>query len=171
MTRVASAARALGTARWTELRDVAEAQLALLRAELRRRMRPAGGLVQPAASRDNPPAVSAEERHAYTRFSLAVDRAARYGVFRPQCLSTALALSGMLTVRGFCAHRIRISVKKDDTGFTAHAWVELEDGRKHNPGAGTLGFTTLTSVSLRRADSGFRKQTGAAAPRSDAAIP
>jgi hypothetical protein len=158
VTRVAAATRALGAGRWAELRDVAEAQLTLLRAELRRRIRAAGALVQPAPSRENPAAVSDEEREAYRRFSLAVDRAARHGVFRPQCLCSALALSGMLAVRGFRAHHIRIGVRKDEMGFTAHAWVELDDELRHNPGSGTPAFTTLTSVSPSRGGSRFWKR-------------
>lgn len=135
-----------------------EAQVALLRAELRRRMRPAGDLVQPFTSGDNLRFISAEERKAFARFSIAVDRAARYGVFRPQCLCSALALSSLLTVRGFEAHRIRIGVRKDDTAFSAHAWVELDDGLRQNSGDTSSRFTTLTSVSLKRAGSGRSNQ-------------
>jgi hypothetical protein len=139
------------------MRDMAEAQLALLRAEVQRRSKPAGALVESAPAETNPRSVSAEERKAYRRFSGAVDRAARYGVFRPQCLSSALALSGLLSARGFVAHRIRIGVRKDDTAFTAHAWVELDDELRQNAPAGTLGFTALTSVSARRPTRGFTR--------------
>lgn len=151
MTRVTAASAALRAARWLELRDVGEAQIALLRAECRRRLRPAGALVQPTPVGASLRPVSAQERAAFARFSVAVDRAARYGVFRPQCLCSALALSRLLTVRGFGAHRIQIGVRKDDHSFTAHAWVELDDRLPQNPGGLTGQFTTLTSVSLKRA--------------------
>ena len=150
MTRLAAAVNALRAARWTEMRDVAEAQVALLRAELLRWLRPAGELVQPAASPDIHAFVSAEEREAYARFSLAVDRAARYGVFRPQCLASALALSGMLGARAFNAHRIRIGVRKADNAFAAHAWVELDDALPENSTGDSRGYTALTTVSLSR---------------------
>jgi hypothetical protein len=150
VTRIAAAVNALRAARWTDLRDVAEAQVALVRAELLRRLRPAGELVKPAVSANIPAVVSAEEREAYSRFSLAVDRAARYGVFRPQCLASALALSGMLGARGFNAHRIRIGVRKADSAFSAHAWVELDDALPENSTGDSRGYTALTAVSLSR---------------------
>lgn len=154
MTRLAAALNALRSSRWTDLRDVAEAQLALIRAELLRWLRPAGELVEPATSVDIPAFVSAEERKAYARFSLAVDRAARYGVFRPQCLASALALSGMLCARGFNAHRIRIGVRRADSAFSAHAWVELDDALPENSPADSRGYAALTDVSRSRGGSG-----------------
>lgn len=168
MTRLGAAIAALRGTRWAELRDVGEAQVALLRAELRRRTRPAGDLVQPVTSEEDLRFISAGERKAFARFSIAVDRAARYGVFRPQCLSSALALSSLLTARGFEAHRIRIGVRKDDTAFSAHAWVELDDGLRQNSGDTSSRFTTLTSVSLKRArsgSSGQNRQSGKASRR------
>ena len=170
MTRFAAAAAALSAGRWSELRDVGEAQLALLRAELRRRTKPAGALVQPMPSEDKPHFVSAEERKAFGRFSLAVDRAARYGVFRPQCLCSAMALSGLLAARGFEAHRIRIGVRKDDSTFSAHAWVELDDGLQQHTGDNASRFTTLTSVALKRAasDSASQLPVVSLRPRSTA---
>lgn len=174
MTRVAAALSALRGARWTDLRDVAEAQAALLRAELLRRLRPAGALVEPITSADIPVRASPEECEAYARFSLAVDRAARYGVFRPQCLASALALSGMLADRGFGAHRIRIGVRKDDSAFTAHAWVELQDVLPENSSRDGRGYTALTTVSLRRWGGVFPRgdpaQCFAASTRRSAAI-
>jgi len=149
MSRVTAAMSALRAARWAELRYVGEAQVALLRAELLRRLRPAGELVEPATSGD-PRFVSAKERDAYVRLSLAVDRATRYGVFRPQCLAQALALSHMLAIRGFTAHRIRIGVRRDETAFTAHAWVELNDTPGANVTGNAAGYTALTAVSLNR---------------------
>ncbi len=137
------------------MRDVAEAQVALLRAELLRWLRPAGELVEPATAVDIPAFVSADEREAYARFSLAVDRAARYGVFRPQCLASALALSGMLDARGFNAHRIRIGVRKADSTFTAHAWVELDDALRENSSGDSRGYSALTTVSPSRGRSVF----------------
>ena len=113
-----------------------------------RQLRPAGELVERATFAEIPAFVSAEERQAYSRFSLAVDRAARYGVFRPQCLASALALSGMLAARGFNAHRIRIGVRKADTTFSAHAWVELDDALPENSNGDSRGYTALTTVSL-----------------------
>jgi hypothetical protein len=132
------------------MRDVAEAQIALVRAELLRKLTPAGELVEPATFADIPAVVSADERQAYARFSLAVDRAARYGVFRPQCLASALALSAMLDSRGFNAHRIRIGVRKADSAFAAHAWVELDDALPGNSTGDSRGYTALTTVSLNR---------------------
>lgn len=166
MTRVGAALSALRDARWMDMRDVAEAQLALLRAELLRRLRPPGTLVEPTDSAANAGSVSPKEREAYARLSLAVDRAARYGVFRPQCLASALALSGMLATRGFGSHRIRVGVRKDDSAFTAHAWVELEDALPENSSGDTRGYTALTTVSLKRRRNVFSRGL----PRSDSRL-
>ena len=149
MRRVVAAISAVRAARWTDVHDVAEAQVALLRAELLRRLRPAGELVEPAKA-DDAGFVSAKEREAYVRLSLAVDRATRYGVFRPQCLAQALALSHMLAIRGFTAHRIRIGVRRDEIAFSAHAWVELIDASRAGAIGNTSGYAALTAVSLSR---------------------
>jgi hypothetical protein len=59
----------------------------------------------------------------------------------------------MLDARGFNAHRIRIGVRKADSVFTAHAWVELDDALPENSTGDSRGYTALTTVSLNRGGS------------------
>lgn|GEM_PF-731753 len=58
------------------------------------------------------------------RQALAVHRAARYGVFRPRCLTRAIALERMLVRRGLPA-TVQIGVRREAGALEAHAWVEL----------------------------------------------
>ena len=118
---------AVKDSRWIEIRDVAEAQLALFRAQGMRWVRPLGRLVDVADQPASPPVQTPtlSQREAGERFARAINRATRYGVFRPKCLARAVALSQMLDAHGIGGHRIRIGVRRADGTFTAHAWVEL----------------------------------------------
>lgn len=51
--------------------------------------------------------------------------AARYELYRPSCLSQALAAWWLLARRGVVTS-VRIGVQKDRRGFSAHAWVERD---------------------------------------------
>lgn len=151
MTRLAAAIRAIRASRWAEIRDVAEAQMALLRAEAMRWLRPAGALVKvslPVARASE--LIAVEDAKTCTRLAHAVDRAARYGVFRPQCLARAVALGHLLDVRDITGYRIRIGVRKTGELFTAHAWVELGDKVFGDTISNTEGYTPLTDVSVDR---------------------
>ena len=55
----------------------------------------------------------------------AVHRAARYGLFRPRCLTRALALQRLLARRGWPAS-LHVGVRRDRGALLAHAWVELD---------------------------------------------
>lgn len=50
--------------------------------------------------------------------------AARYGLWRGNCLSQSLTLLRLLRGRAINA-QLRIGVRRTDTEFQAHAWVEL----------------------------------------------
>jgi len=63
---------------------------------------------------------------AVLRTALAVERAAEYGVFRPNCLVRALALQRLLESRGFRGSTVRVGTRLQRGRFTAHAWVEYE---------------------------------------------
>ena len=124
--------------------------MALLRAQAMCWLRPTGELVCLTAPAYGVTRLTSEEWGACHRVALAMDRAARYGLFRPPCLWRALALSRMLARRGFITHRIRIGVRKENEGFTAHAWVELGDSVVGDTTANTGAYTRLTDVSLNR---------------------
>ena len=49
--------------------------------------------------------------------------AGRYGIVRPNCLKTSLALWWLLARQGI-ASDLRVGVRKDGEKFEAHAWVE-----------------------------------------------
>ena len=119
---------ALRPTEWVEL---VRAQAALLRARLLVRTQPRGGLVRPAsassAGEPPSPARGAEGVDpAVLKTALAVERAAEYGVFRPNCLVRALALQRLLESRGFRGSTVRVGTRLQRGRFTAHAWVEYE---------------------------------------------
>ena len=150
MTRFAATLRAVRGSRWRDLGDVVEAQIALLRAEGMRWMRPAGALVDLSTPAGDAERATVQDAKTCARLSHAVDRAARYGVFRPQCLARAVALSRMLDARGITAYRIRVGVRRAEGSFTAHAWVELGDAVFGDTAGNTEGYVLLTDVSVNR---------------------
>jgi hypothetical protein len=148
MSRLRAAISVIRDARWIEIRDVAEAELALLQAQAMRWVRPLGQLVEVAEESPSPPSPepTASDCKAAERFAIAVNRATRYGLFHPKCLARAVALTRLLDSHGISGHRIRIGVRRIEGSFTAHAWVEL--------GKGILGdnvWTTRTYVPLANA--------------------
>ena len=58
-------------------------------------------------------------------WALAVDRAARHGVFHPTCLIRSLALVSLLERAGIRGASVRAGVQRRNDVFLAHAWVEL----------------------------------------------
>jgi hypothetical protein len=148
VTRFKAAISVIREARWVEIRDVAEAELALLHAQAMRWVRPLGQLVEIAEPSPSPRASEPTESEwkSAERFATAVSRATRYGLFHPKCLARAVALTRLLDSHGISGHRIRIGVRRRAGNFTAHAWVEL--------GKGILGdsfWTTSTYVPLASA--------------------
>ena len=140
-------AKKLVTLSAREWLDLFQAQWALAAAQLTVRSRPIGTLATPAnAARPADLARMPEAR----RLALAIVRAARYGVFRPQCLVRSVALSRMLERRGIDGALVRVGVRRASGEFLAHAWVEyggqtLGDADDH---VGT--FVPLTNLEVRR---------------------
>ena len=149
VTRIGAAARAIRDRRWDEMRYVGEAQLVLLRTQAMRCLRPLGKFVQ-ISSGDSPTtsAPSVTQTQASAHIASAIDRASRYGIFRPICLTRAVALSRMLTAHGIAGHSIRIGVRHDRGSFTALAWVELGHRVLGDTTANTLAYLPLTQVSV-----------------------
>jgi hypothetical protein len=149
VTRIGIGLAAVRDRRWSEILDVVEAQLALLRAQTMRWVRPLGELVEVAT--DEPlfaARASLAQRELCDRLASAINRATRYGLFRPLCLTRAVALSRMLDAHGIAGHRIRIGVRRDAGSFTAHAWVELGHRILGDTVANTLSYAPLTRVSV-----------------------
>ena len=149
VTRFGAAIRALRGGRWDDMRDVGEAQLALLRAQAMWWLRPLGEFVE-IASGDHRTALapSVAQAKVCERVAAAISRATRYGLFRPLCLTRAVALSQMLNAHGIVGHRIRIGVRRDGGSFTAHAWVELGHRILGDTTTNTLPYLPLTQVSV-----------------------
>jgi hypothetical protein len=128
--------------------DLVQAQSALLAAHMTVRSRPVGTLATPvsASAHDAPdPARMPEAR----RLALAIVRAARFGVFRPQCLVRSVALSRLLERRGIRGAIVRVGVRRQAGEFLAHAWVEL-DGQTLGDADDHVGsFVPLTNLEVR----------------------
>jgi hypothetical protein len=136
----------------TALTDTARAQLALATAQLLVWTRPRGALVgageacEAAATSRTP-----TQDVLVERLAVAVDRAARYGMFRPLCLVRAIALRRMLEARGIRGSAVRVGVRWDGRAFAAHAWVAFGD----RPIAVRQGATSeYTPVRALRVDAG-----------------
>ena len=126
--------------------DLVQAQSALLAAHMTVRSRPVGTLATPVSAHDTAdPARLPEAR----RLALAIVRAARFGVFRPQCLVRSVALSRMLERRGIQGAIVRVGVRRQAGEFLAHAWVEL-DGHTLGDADDHVGsFVPLTNLEVR----------------------
>lgn len=109
-----------------ELLELVRAQWLLLVAQWTLRTRPRGRLLRPAT----PDAASAspERLRRVARMAIAVDRAARLGLFRPTCLVRAIALEKLLHREHVNSATVRVGVLRDEAALLAHAWIEL-DGR------------------------------------------
>lgn len=149
MTRIGAAARAVRNGRWDEMWYVAEAQIVLLGAQAMRWLRPLGKFVEVSSGDPGTTiAPSGTRAQACEHITAAIDRASRYGVFRPLCLTRAVALSRMLNAHGIAGHTIRIGVRHDRGSFTAHAWVELGHRVLGDTTANILAYLPLTQVSV-----------------------
>ncbi|MGH7712326.1 MAG: lasso peptide biosynthesis B2 protein [Gemmatimonadaceae bacterium] len=115
----------LGAREW---RDLWRAQWALIVAQRVVRSRPAGELTTHGATPQQAPLEAADPRRGRRRAHAigdAVQRAAKYGVFRPACLVRSIALQRLLLADGIRGAVIRVGVKQSEAGMDAHAWVEL----------------------------------------------
>jgi len=113
-----------------------EAQRDLLACQFAKWRRPVGELLNWKDASGEQAVPLTVSFQALRSIGWAVTRAARYGVFRPQCLVRSLAIQRMLARRGITGSTIRIGVRLHQGEFTAHAWVELAglvigDSRAH----------------------------------------
>jgi hypothetical protein len=144
LARIAGKLSRLSLRDWREL---FEAQWALLVAQSMLRSRPMGSLATPVAS---VVAVDPDRMLEARRLALAMVRAARFGIFRPQCLARSLALSRMLTAHGITGGIIRVGVRRDDGEFLAHAWVELAGETLGDADEHVGSFVPLTNLDVTR---------------------
>ena len=148
MTRFPShLARKLAALSVTEWRELVQAQWALLVAQTMLRRRPVGELATPAADAMEADIARMPEAR---RLALAIMRAARFGVFRPQCLVRSMALSRMLSDRGIQGAVVRVGVRRADGQFLAHAWVELAGETLADADEHVESFVPLTNLDVHR---------------------
>ena len=128
-------------------RELFEAQWALLMAQSTLRSRPTGSLATPVDAAGTADLARIPEAR---RLALAMTRAARFGVFRPQCLARSLALSRMLTAHGITGGIVRVGVRRNDGQFLAHAWVELAGETLGDADEHVESFVPLTNLDVTR---------------------
>jgi hypothetical protein len=114
--------------------DAVRAQSAIVSAAWKLRTVRIGDLV----SRKNPMATQSASAPAGPRrgrpparaweLALAVKRAARFGILRPQCLVRSLALQQLLNSEGIGGSVICVGVRREkgQSALLAHAWVEVD---------------------------------------------
>lgn len=145
-SHIASKLSSLSIRDWGEL---VQAQWALLAARGIVRNRPVGALATPTTVvREADPARLPEAR----RLALAVVRAARFGVFRPQCLVRSVALSRMLAARGIDGAIVKVGVRRTNGEFLAHAWVELAGETLGDADEHVGSFVQLTDLDVSTTD-------------------
>ena len=128
-----------------EIADLVNAQWALLLALAALRLRLPGRLVRPISVFDRSGPEPDMER--LRRIDVAVDRAARLGLFRPTCLVRAMALERIIHRAGAGRAVVRVGVRHGGAELEAHAWIEV-DGRVLGDSPRHVGdFVPLTDVS------------------------
>lgn len=101
------------------------AQLAVARAKRMIRGRPLGELYREIARSRTPQSEPTHgDRSRILNIGNAVERTARLGVFRGQCLVRSLAIQDLADREGIPGVRIRVGVRMVDGKFLAHAWTE-----------------------------------------------
>lgn len=143
---LATLARKVLTLSARDWADLVRAQWELLAARGMVRNRPIGSLATPAA---NAKAADPARLPEAKQIALAVVRAARFGVFRPQCLVRSVALSRMLEQRGIGGGMVRVGVRRRNGEFLAHAWVELAGETLGDADDHVGSFVPLTNLDLR----------------------
>jgi Transglutaminase-like superfamily len=129
-------ARKLASLSRREWRDMLRAQWALVRAQVRLRTRPRGGLLDRWTAGTT--RATAEPAHLERAREIgdAVRRVGLYGVTRPQCLARSLAICELLEREHLPGAIVRIGIRPQASALTAHAWVEfageiIGDSRAH----------------------------------------
>ena len=142
--RIANKLVRLSPRDWAQL---LQAQWALVWAQATVRSRPIGELATPTAGhRAADPTRLPEAR----RLALALVRAARYGVIRPQCLVRSVALSRLLAAHGIDGALVRVGVRRTGGEFFAHAWVEYAGETLGDADEHVGSFVPLTNLDVRR---------------------
>jgi len=146
-TSPAHIVRKLASLSLADWADLFRAQWALLVAHAAVRGRPIGALATPASRAATADRARLPEAR---RAALAIVRAARFGVFRPQCLVRSVALSRMLSARRIEGAIVRVGVRRTNGEFLAHAWVELAGETLGDADEHVGSFVPLTNLDITR---------------------
>jgi len=128
-----------------EFADLVVAQWYLLVALWTVRRRPKGGLLR--AVSDGHLAGGVRDDARLERLALAVDRVARFGVFRPTCLVRAVALERQIRRANAGPAVVKVGVSQTAGKLMAHAWIELEGQVIGDEPARVRRFTPLHDFS------------------------
>lgn len=124
LDRLMAVVRKLFTLTPGEFGDLALAQWYLLAALWTVRRRPKGELLRPLSVTPGASGVRNDAR--IKRLAVAVDRVARFGLFRPTCLVRAVALERQIRRAHVGNAVVRVGVAQVAGKLLAHAWIELE---------------------------------------------
>ena len=136
---------------WLEL---LRAQASLVHAQVLVWTRARGRLVAPASKScafdrwSQEPGATAVEP-GVQRIALAIERAAAYGLFRPNCLVRALALHQLLAGKGFRGSAVHAGARLEGGRFIAHAWVEYKGHVLGDPDWRVKKFAELGPMKLQ----------------------
>jgi len=79
--------------------------------------------------------------------AVAVDRAARKGLFRPSCLVRAVALERLMWRAGAGRAVVKVGVLKGGSELLAHAWIEIDGHVVGDEPSHVRRFTPLENFS------------------------
>lgn len=123
VTRRLRAVRRLRSFSGRDLMRLVLAQWYLLRARLALLFRARGRLLAAVTGTDAAP--DPDVTVHVQEVSLAVARAAEYGLFRPTCLVRSMALERFLRREGVQGAVVRIGARRNGHRIEMHAWIEL----------------------------------------------
>ncbi len=145
LDRLMGVVRKLFTLTPSEFADLALAQWYLLAALWTVRRRPKGELLRPLSA--TPAASGVRNDARLERLAVAVDRVARFGLFRPTCLVRAVALERQIRRAKAGSAVVRVGVAQVAGELLAHAWIELEGQVIGDEQARVRRFTPLHDFS------------------------
>jgi hypothetical protein len=128
-----------------------QAASAVRRARAAKQSRPLGELVgrDPAVLEQGRRPLDGPVRDRGNRWGVAVDRALWLQPGDRSCLIRATALRDVLRTDGLAEAVVRIGIRRDASGFAAHAWVEVDGTPIAEFDRVQRDFAPLDGVTLR----------------------
>ena len=148
MGRYRRAAPKLLTVGWSGWRALAKAQVALWWAQRELHRRPTGELVRDGALQAQSSGRHADRHEEIREIAKALNRAARFGFFRPKCLVRSMGLRRMIDDAGISGATVRVGVQVLRGRFNAHAWVEYDGEVVGDDAALVARYVPLTGLQV-----------------------